>query len=108
MSGSFFEYNSTLTEIRLGGNNLADQGVIALSRDYGLNCIRCRNLSCQWNQISDDGSEALAGALRENGTLGMMDLSGNQIGERGKTALAQSCIVSCGTERIEHEQQSHD
>ena len=91
MWGSIFEYNSTLIEIRLGGNNLGDLGIAALSRGLGLNHT-LQKLELDWNQISDKGSEALASALRENGTLRMIDLSGNQIAERGSIALAQAVL----------------
>lgn len=89
MWSSILEFNSTLTDIRLGGNRLGDAGAEALS--IGLSKNRClRLLELDWNQISDDGAEALASSLRMNEALRVVDLSGNQVGQRGCIALAEA------------------
>jgi len=86
---SIFEYNSTLVEVRLGGNQLGNDGIVALSEGIKNN-HSLQVIELNWNQISDVGAVALATALRTNGALRVVDLSGNQIFQRGSVALAQS------------------
>lgn len=87
--GSILEYNSTLVEIRLGGNKLGDAGVKALALGLSSNHALQR-LELDWNLISDSGGEALAESLLNNGSLKTLDLSGNQIALRGCLALAKA------------------
>ena len=87
--GSIFEFNSTLVEVRLGGNKLGDAGVVDLSRGLGSN-HSLQRLELDWNQVSNVGGEALADSLLTNGSLKVLDLSGNQIALKGCLALAKA------------------
>jgi Ran GTPase-activating protein (RanGAP) involved in mRNA processing and transport len=85
--------NSNLTVLKLGYNNLGDNGVatlasgIALHKSLGL-------LDLGFNNFGDEGAKALAAAMHQafqsanGGTLHTLYLAGNLIGEDGAVAMA--------------------
>ena len=56
--------------------------------------MRLRSLDLSFNAIGDDGAQDLAKMLRTNKHLTWMDLSGNDIGQRGASALMASICMA--------------
>lgn len=85
--------NANLTVLKLGYNNLCDEGVATLAG--GIASHRALNLlDLGFNNIGDEGIKSLAKGLRDaasnrqGGTLQTLYLAGNLIGEDGAMAIA--------------------
>ena len=79
----------TLTDLRLVGKNVGDDGAKSLAQALQTNTT-IKNLYLTGNHISDDGAKAFAQALQTNTTLQLLDLHNNQIGDDGAKSLAQA------------------
>lgn len=80
-----------LRVIDLEGSALEDDGVVALARVMRA-CPALEHFHAPRNAIADDGALALASALLEpapHRSLGVLDLSTNEISDHGATGLAR-------------------
>ena len=66
-------FNSTLIELKLGGNDFDDKGVVCLAHTLARN-RSLRSLSLQYTRFETNGFDALADALRVNRTLKKLDV----------------------------------
>ena len=88
--------NANLTVLKLGYNNLSDDGVATLAAGIAIHKSLVL-LDLGFNNFGDDGAKALAMAMREaakrynGGSLRTLYLAGNLIGEDGALAMAD-CI----------------
>ncbi|KAL0208034.1 hypothetical protein P9112_010621 [Eukaryota sp. TZLM1-RC] len=83
------ESNSTLTQLNLSDNNIADEGASSLARALESNyTLTQMNLSD--NNIADEGASSLARALESNYTLTQLNLSDNNIADEGASSLARA------------------
>ena len=74
------QVNSTLKKLDISGNEICDNGAIALSK-Y-LECsTSLRELDVSGNNITYKGANAIAEALKGNKTLQKLDISGNRISD---------------------------
>ncbi len=80
------EGNTTLKELRLGGNQIADEGAKALAEGLKEN-KRLIVLQLNDNQIGDEGAKALA-EFSKGHKLILLSLNNNQIGDEGAKAFA--------------------
>mmetsp|Transcript_30071 Transcript_30071/g.34956 ORF Transcript_30071/g.34956 Transcript_30071/m.34956 type:complete len:1067 (-) Transcript_30071:67-3267(-) len=95
--------NSSLSVLKLGYNNLCDEGVITLSSGISTHAA-LTSIDIGFNNVSDDGCVALSNAIlassRRGGKLHTLYLAGNNIGEVGARALAEVVRRGCGLKRI--------
>ncbi len=95
--------NSSLSVLRLGYNNLSDEGVTTLASGISTHAA-LTSLDLGFNSIGDKGCIALSSAIlstsRRGGKLHTLYLAGNCIGEEGARALAQVLRCGCGLKRI--------
>jgi Ran GTPase-activating protein (RanGAP) involved in mRNA processing and transport len=81
----------TPTKLYLTGNRLRGEGVTFLANALGRNAMpNLKQLYLGWCHIDDDGFVALVSALEQNTSLQILSLLGNDFGERGFMALAES------------------
>ena len=85
--------NANLTVLKLGYNNLGDNGVATLASGVAVHKALVL-LDLGFNNFGDEGAKALAGALQQSSkrfhgrTLRTLYLAGNMIGEDGAIAIA--------------------
>ncbi len=95
--------NSSLSVLKLGYNNLGDEGVTTLASGISTHAA-LTSLDLGFNNIGDVGCKALSSAIlstsRRGGKLHTLYLAGNSIGEEGARALAQVLRCGCGLNRI--------
>lgn len=95
--------NSSLSVLKLGYNNLCDEGVATLASGI---CTHnaLTSLDLGFNNIGDEGCRALSSSIlstsRRGSKLHTLYLAGNSIGEEGARALAQVVRIGCGLKRI--------
>ena len=105
--------NACLTVLKLGYNDLRDDGVVTLAP--GISAHKAlTSLDLGFNNVGDEGCKALAYAMLsssprgesttdgscENGTLQTLYLAGNIIGEDGALALADVIRRGCGLRKL--------
>lgn len=81
--------------LRLSNNNLSITAAIRLAhilkkRSPTLPPVNLQVLKMSHNNIGNIGAETLIGFLKKNETLKYLDLSFNQVGDRGLLAVADS------------------
>lgn len=80
--------NTTLEALELSGNHLSDKGIDYLAQALMMNNSILTKLYCGSNGITDQGAQYIAQLLKKNRTLTRLDLSFNEIGDRGVRRLA--------------------
>ena len=83
---------SQLTDLRLFGNSISDEGLIALSTALSERMYLCRNLESLWLQNNFIGDRGLCFMVDTLFNGGMVNLR--------RLLLAENCIASAGTESI--------
>ena len=78
-----------ITHLNLGGNNIGDEGAIALADELKTN-TSIKELELYVNDIGPAGATAIAKALEENKSLTTLNLNRNKIGPTGATSLAKT------------------
>jgi Ran GTPase-activating protein (RanGAP) involved in mRNA processing and transport len=78
--------NKQLTVLKLGYNNLGDQGASILADGIGSGVLNLQSLDLGFNNIGDVGCAALCRSISER--LHTLYLAGNLIGEDGAMAIA--------------------
>ena len=92
--------NSSLSTLKLGYNNLSDEGVKTLSLGIAAH-VSLSSLDLGFNNITDEGCKVLCSALLSTrGTLHTLYLSGNAIGEHGALSIADIIQKGCGLKRL--------
>lgn len=96
--------NSNLSVLKLGYNNLGDEGVMTLASGIAAHKALA-SLDLGFNNIGDEGCRALASALQSSplcapGTLHTLYLAGNAFGEDGALAIAEVIRRGCSIERL--------
>ena len=97
--------NSSLSVLKLGYNNLRNEGVATLASGISTHAA-LTSLDLGFNDIGDQGCIALASAILSTSTRGgccklhTLYLAGNSIGEEGARALAQVVRCGCGLKII--------
>ena len=85
-------FNSALKSADLGGNDIGDEGVIAISEALKTNStlteLGLGSSSRSTNKIGPAGAQALADMLQVSSALKVLDLADNDIGKAGAAALA--------------------
>ncbi|KAJ9447815.1 RAN GTPase-activating protein 2 [Diplonema papillatum] len=93
--GDFLKKNTPLAELFLDYNKFGDDGAALVAAGLRVN-RRLRKLGMNDNGIGDDGAASLAAALAHGrpGSAGLhlLDLSVNQIGEKGAAALSDALV----------------
>src|SRR5579883_1915550 len=84
---SKFEYFPALTTLRLGKNNIGDEGLIAISEAFPKSRLLSLNVSA--SGITDKGVMALAEALKRESSIQKIDMSQNLISDTGANALIE-------------------
>jgi Ran GTPase-activating protein (RanGAP) involved in mRNA processing and transport len=91
----------TLTELCLSLNPVRSEGATILASALGRNAMpKLKHLDMSWCHIDDDGFVALVSALEQNHSLQILNLQGNDFGERGFMALAESLPSIKGLQQI--------
>jgi hypothetical protein len=80
--------NTTLETLELSGNRISDKGIYHLTQVLAMNNSTLTKLYCGSNSITDKGAQYIAQLLRKNRTLTRLDLSFNEIGDRGMRRLS--------------------
>eukprot|EP00937_MAST-01D_sp_MAST-1D-sp2_P005239 g5239.t1 len=87
------QFNSPLKSANLGGNDIGDGGVIAISEALKTNSTLTElGLQSEWNssnKIGPAGAQALADMLKVNSPLTSLNLYNNNIGDEGGKAIAE-------------------
>lgn len=92
--------NSSLSILKLGFNNLGDEGLITLASGIAVHGTLA-SLDLGFNNIGDQGCVALASAISSTrGTLRTLYLSGNSITDAGARALADIVRFSRGLRQL--------
>lgn len=95
--------NQNLAILKLGYNNLGDEGVITLASGIAAHKA-LTSLDLGFNNVGDEGCRALAAALQSSscasGTLHTLYLAGNAFGEEGAKAIADVIGRGCSIERL--------
>ena len=91
--------NAHLSVLKLAYNNLGDEGAAIIASGFVKGGGHHKHLSVLdlgFNSIGDDGCAALAlHAVAGNRALGVLYLSGNNIGEKGSLSLAGAMLHGC-------------
>lgn len=84
--------NSSLSHLKLGYNNLSEEGVVTLASGIS-NHTTLTSLDLGFNNVGNEGCAALSSAIvssiRNGGAIHTLYLAGNRITEDGAYALAQ-------------------
>ena len=86
--------NPTLQILRLGGNNLGPDGAALLAAPLSEEGCAICELSLPQNSLGAEGAEALAPVAASSARLRVLDVSLNNLGDRGVKALAAALIDS--------------
>ncbi|KAF9355426.1 hypothetical protein BGX26_006576 [Mortierella sp. AD094] len=81
--------NVTLTTLELRGNQIGDEGALALSETLKTNTT-LTTLDLESNRIQKEGALALSEALKTNTTLTTLNLQSNEIKNEGAQALSEA------------------
>ncbi len=84
--------NTTLETLELSGNRLSDKGIYHLTQTLTTNNSTLQKLYCGSNGITDRGAQYIAQLLKKNRILTRLDLSFNEIGDRGVRRLATALV----------------
>jgi len=84
---SFIKVNSTLTELNLSQNKLADSGARAIMNGLKENST-LQILYLGRNKIGDIGAQLIGGALQKNSSLTVLYLGHNNIGDIGVESIS--------------------
>jgi hypothetical protein len=84
--------NTTLETLELSGNRLLDKGIYHLTQTLMMNNSILKKLYCGSNGITDRGAQYIAQLLKKNRILTRLDLSFNEIGDRGVGRLATALV----------------
>jgi Ran GTPase-activating protein (RanGAP) involved in mRNA processing and transport len=94
--------NSSLSVLKLGYNNLSDEGVVTLASGIS-NHTALTSLDLGFNNVGNEGCRALAlaivSAMKNGGKMHTLYLAGNRITQQGAHALAEVFLESkryCG------------
>jgi Ran GTPase-activating protein (RanGAP) involved in mRNA processing and transport len=91
----------TLAHLCLSRNRIRSAGATILAHALGRNAMpSLTRLDLRWCGIDDDGFVALVSALEKNTSLQTLKLAGNNFGERGFMALAESLPIIKGLQQI--------
>jgi Ran GTPase-activating protein (RanGAP) involved in mRNA processing and transport len=91
----------TLTKLCLTWNPVRSEGATIIAGALGRNAMpNLKQLNMGSCQINDDGFVALVSALEQNHSLQILYLQGNDFGERGFMALAESLPSIKGLQQI--------
>jgi hypothetical protein len=91
----------TLSKHSLGCNRIGNEGATILANALGRDTMpNLKRLDLSWCGVGDDGFAALVSALEQNTSLRMLVLRGNDFGERGYVALAESLPNIKGLQEI--------
>lgn len=82
--------NTTLEALELSGNSLSDKGVYHLTQVLMTNNSTLRKLYFGSNGITDQGAQYIAQLLKKNRVLTRLDLSFNEISDRGVCRIANA------------------
>jgi hypothetical protein len=82
--------NTTLETLYLDTNRTSDQGVLSLTKTLSMNKSNLKRLSLASNGLTDEGAVYLAEMLKTNQTLTILNLSSNQISDRGIYVLGKA------------------
>ena len=97
--------NANLTVLKLGYNNLGDNGVTILASGIAVH-KSLMSLDLGFNNFGDEGCKALAQAMQQaaqifhGGTLQTLYLAGNLIGEDGALAMADFIRQGCSLKKL--------
>jgi Ran GTPase-activating protein (RanGAP) involved in mRNA processing and transport len=89
--GDCLQFNNTLQELNLDGNEVTAKGAEFLSTSLARNSS-LRILSLARNNVEDKGASHFANALRENSSLMTLNLRNNKIGMPGAFNLLNTII----------------
>ncbi len=84
--------NKTLRTLELGYNPIGARGAQAMAESVKFHS-KVTTLRMGWCKITKDGAWYLADAIKYNEHICTLDLRGNELGDEGCTALAQSLQV---------------
>jgi Ran GTPase-activating protein (RanGAP) involved in mRNA processing and transport len=97
-------HSPQLSVLKLAYNEFCDEGTTILAMAFCQNGVHHKHLSVvdlAFNEIGDMGCEALAvHAMAGNYVLRAIDLSGNQVGERGALSIAGAILHGTGLSRL--------
>ena len=85
--------NKFLISINFYDNRIGKEGAKALAKALHIN-KSLASIDLSWNLIDDEGAKALAEALRVNKSLTLIDLAHNRITESGRKALVDALHVN--------------
>jgi Ran GTPase-activating protein (RanGAP) involved in mRNA processing and transport len=92
----------TLTKLCLAGNPIRSEGATILADPLGRNAMpNLQRLHLDYCGIEDDGFVALVSALEQKNSLQILKLQGNDFGERGFMAFAESLPNIEGLQQID-------
>eukprot|EP00566_Odontella_aurita_P002665 CAMPEP_0113531946 /NCGR_PEP_ID=MMETSP0015_2-20120614/3777_1 /TAXON_ID=2838 /ORGANISM="Odontella" /LENGTH=922 /DNA_ID=CAMNT_0000430835 /DNA_START=642 /DNA_END=3410 /DNA_ORIENTATION=+ /assembly_acc=CAM_ASM_000160 len=92
--------NASLSVLKLGYNNLCDEGAITLASGIAVHGA-LKSLDLGFNNVGNEGCMSLASSLLSTrATLHTLYLAGNSIGENGARALADVISQGCGLRRL--------
>lgn len=81
--------NKIITKLNLHGNEIGDQGTKAIAEALRDN-YAITKFDLSHNRIGAEGAKALADAFKDNYAITELNLSGNEIGDEGVKALAKA------------------
>ena len=84
-----YDNDPSLTSLNLGFNNIGDQGAQAIAEILANNTT-LTSLNLRSNNIDDQGAQAIAKALANNTTLTSLNLGWNNIDDQGVQAIAEA------------------
>ena len=96
--------NEGLRTLNLDCNNIGEVGTIALCKvlsNTGDNNCRLAKLGLQYNQVKDNGAEAISEMLQTNTSLKELGLSNNKITTKGALTIAEGLDVNKTLTRLE-------
>jgi Ran GTPase-activating protein (RanGAP) involved in mRNA processing and transport len=91
--------NSQLTVLKLGYNNLGDEGVATLAEGIRQH-NHLQSLDLGFNNVGDEGCRNLCRAIPSEGKLRTLYLAGNLIGEEGAIEIAALIRRGCSIEKL--------
>ncbi|XRB03318.1 hypothetical protein NFJ02_17g26720 [Pycnococcus provasolii] len=103
-------FNESITYLDLRGNNMADEGCVALAESIRVVSDSLRKLDLGYNEIKDDGAFALSRAIKNNpeGSVTSLLLNNNYITKFGEVALQESADFVREMRRDEEEEEAED
>ena len=87
------KFMAVLTTLVLGGNDIGDEGAIAIAEALKVTAV-VTTLFLNCNNITDEGAKAIAEALKVNAVVTTLALGGNSIGDEGAIAIAEALKVT--------------